>query len=172
MNNWLYRIMAPDDRSLDPVTEPGSGIKDEKMLKMVDGVYELVKIGQSNLYDQIQSHRDSVDIYKILERYAAGDLDVLEQAHGQYIDITNAPKTLAEAYTYIENSKKYFENLPLKVREEYDHDASKFVADIGSEHFNKLFEELYSQNDPPKNDPPANDPPKNDPSVKEGNINA
>lgn len=147
MFNWLYRIMGQFDRSSDPVTEPGSGIKDEKMLKMVDGTYELVKIGTSNLYEQIQSHRDSVDIYKILERYSAGDLSVLEQAHGQYIDITDAPKTLAEAYTYIANSKKYFENLPLKVREEYDHDASKFVADIGSDHFNNLFEDLYSKND-------------------------
>lgn len=158
MYNWLHRIMGNDDRSLDPVSEPGSGIKDEKMLKMVDGVYELVKIGTSNLYEQIQSHRDSVDIYKILERYAAGDLGVLEQAHGQYIDITEAPKTLAEAYTYIANSKKYFENLPLKVREEYDFDASKFVADIGSEHFNNLFEVLYSKNDPPTTLPEQTDP--------------
>ena len=51
-------------------TEPGSPEKIEYQLRVVDGEEKLVVTGKSDWYAYIQSHKDSVDIHKILERCA------------------------------------------------------------------------------------------------------
>lgn len=139
--NWLYR----DDSSIR--SNPGSPLKSDKILQIVDGRYDLVEVGKSNLYNEIQSHKDSCDIYKLLERYQAGDLSALSKVAGQYMDITDAPTTLAEAYTFIGNAEKFFSKLPLKLREEYDFDPSKFVSDLGSDHCNSLLATAFGSSE-------------------------
>lgn len=135
--NWLHRAESAIR------SNSGSPFKSEKLLQIVDGRYELIEVGKSNLYNEIQSHKDSCDIYKILERFQAGDVSALSQVVGQYLDITDAPKNLAEAYTFIGNAEKFFSKLPLKLREEYDFDPSKFVSDLGSAHCNSLLAEAF-----------------------------
>lgn len=135
--NWLHR---------EPSTirsNSGSPFKIDKLLQLVDGRYELVEVGKSNLYDEIQSHKDSCDIYKLLERYQNGDVSALSKVAGQYLDITDAPKTLAEAYTFVSNAERFFSKLPLKLREQYDFDPSKFVGDLGSDRCNSLLSEFF-----------------------------
>lgn len=136
-SNWLHR----SESSLR--SNPGSPFKSEKLLQVVDGRYDLVEVGQSNLYNEIQSHKDSCDIYKLLERFQAGDVSALSKVAGQYMDITDAPKTLAEAYSFVSNAEKFFSKLPLKLREAYDHDPSKFIADLGSSRCNDLLSEAF-----------------------------
>lgn len=139
--NWLHR----DDSSLR--SNPGSPFKSEKLLQVVNGRYDLVEVGKSNLYDQIQSHKDSCDIYKLLERYQAGDVSALTKVAGQYMDITDAPHTLAEAFTFIGNAEKFFSKLPLFLREAYDHDPSKFISDLGTPRCNELLSKAFSKAD-------------------------
>lgn len=38
------------------------------------GVMDLVETGRENLYEYIQSHKESCDIHVILERFARGDV--------------------------------------------------------------------------------------------------
>ncbi len=139
--NWLHR----SDSSLR--SNPGSPFKPEKLLQVVNGRYDLVEVGQSNLYSEIQSHKDSCDIYKLLERYQAGDVSALSRVAGQYIDITDAPTTLAEAYTFVSNAEKFFSKLPLKLRDAYDHDPSKFISDLGSSRCNDLLSDAFGSTD-------------------------
>ena len=143
MFNWLHTVFSAETREARPLSCPGSRLKDDRLLQMVDGHYELVTVGQSDLYQEIQSHKDSVDIYKLLDRYRSGDISALQHVQGQYLDHIDAPKTLAEAYEFIHNAKSFFENLPLDIRKEYDHDASKFVADLGSDHSHELFAKVF-----------------------------
>lgn len=135
--NWLHR----SESTLR--SNPGSPLKAEKLLQVVNGRYELVEVGESNLYNEIQSHKDSCDIYKLLERFQSGDLTALSKVAGQYIDITDAPKTLAEAYTFVGNAEKFFSKLPLSIRDVYDHDPSKFISDLGSSRCNELLSEAF-----------------------------
>ena len=143
MFNWLHTVFSTETREARPLSCPGSRLKDDRLLQMVDGHYELVTVGQSDLYQEIQSHKDSVDIYKLLDRYRNGDISALQHVQGQYLDLVDAPKTLAEAYEFIHNAKAFFEKLPLDIRKEYDHDASKFVADLGSDHSHELFAKVF-----------------------------
>lgn len=138
MVNWLHTVFNGREPYF---INSGSSIKDEKILKDIDGRMELVKVGESNLYEYIQSHKDSVDINKMLERYQSGDVTALDRVKAQYLDLEGAPGSLAEMYSFVRNTSAFFESLPLKVREEYDHNVSNFVADIGTPHFIELFKD-------------------------------
>ncbi len=144
--NWLFR---PESTFR---SNPGSPLKSDKLLQLIDGRYDLVEVGKSNLYNEIQSHKDSCDIYKLLERYQNGDVSALSHVVGQYMDITDAPKTLAEAYTFVRNAEKFFSKLPLKVRDEYDHDPVKFLSDLGSSHCNELLSAAFGSSELPSVD--------------------
>lgn len=138
---WFDRVYGPGavlENYEIKFSKSGSPFKRERVLKDTKGVQELVETGKSDMYSYIQSHADSVDINKILERYKSGDLTVLDRQKGAYLDIANAPKNLAEMYSFIRNCQTFFDGLPLEVRKEYDFNAAKFVEDIGSEKFVKL----------------------------------
>ena len=148
IKNWLNTIFAPAEREVRPLSCPGDRIKDDRMLQMVDGRMELVTIGRKNLYAEIQSHKDSVDVHMILDQYAqTGDINLIQRVQAQYMDIADAPQTLAEAYEMVHNVKSAFDNMPLDVRKEYDHDASRFIADFGTDHFNSVMSKAFDKAD-------------------------
>lgn len=119
-------------------SEPGSRIKDEFQLRITENGKDLVKTGESNLYEYIQSHKDSVDIHKILERCALlDDYSILNRMPAQFMDVTYMPKTLAEAYSAIKDAENFFERMPIEIKQSYDSDFTQFLASLGSERFNK-----------------------------------
>lgn len=76
-----------------------------------DGAIELVEDGFENVYEQIQSFKDSVDINTIVARYAAGDVYALEQRVGSYGDFINVPASYMEVLNgAIELQKTYDAN--------------------------------------------------------------
>lgn len=104
-----------------------------------DGVVELAEAGQESLYDYIQSWKDSVDINVILARYANGDVDALSKVQGAYGDFTQFPKTYAEVLNRVNQGKLLFEDLPLPLREKYNHDFGQFMAAMDQEDFWEQF---------------------------------
>ena len=71
------------------LSNPGSPVKilygpefDEK------GRMNLVEKGRENLYDFIQSFKESVDIHVLLKRFSNGETDVLSQIQGFYGDFS------------------------------------------------------------------------------------
>lgn len=97
------------------------------------GHFELVESGKENLYEYIQSFKESVDINIILKRFANGDTSALSKTQGMYGDFTMAPKTYAEMLDRITKAEAYFQSLPVETREKFDHNFGKFVAEMGSE---------------------------------------
>ena len=96
---------------------------------------DLEEDGEINIYDEIQSHADSVDIYTIISRFEQGEEGMLSKRNGQYVDLTQLPTTFAEMHQKIIDAEIEFNALPLDVRSAYDFDTSKFIADIGSDHW-------------------------------------
>ena len=92
------------------------------------GQVELVEDGTEDLYAYIQSFAESTDIHSILKRYQNGEVDVLEKVQGFYGDITEMPKTYAEALQRIADSEKVFMSLPVDVRAKFGHSFSQFLA--------------------------------------------
>lgn len=134
-------------------TKPGSGIKIEYQLKMTKDGPELVEIGKTDLYGYIQSHADSVDIHKILERCALmDDYSFLNVYPGTYADITDMPTSLAEAYSQIQDAKEMFDRMPIDIKESYGNNFVEFISDIGSERFIKVTEDYLKKISPEKVD--------------------
>ena len=71
-----------------------------------NGRVVLEKSGEENLYDYIQSFRDSVDLNVILARFSNGEVDALSKAQGFYADVTDFPKNMAEALNRINQTEQ------------------------------------------------------------------
>lgn len=113
---------------------PGSPVK-----VLYGGKYDangrvvLEKKGEENIYDYIQSFRDSVDLNVILARFSNGDVDALNKAQGFYADVTGFPKNMADALNRINQAEEMFKALPLEIRQKFDCSFEQFLAQSGSE---------------------------------------
>ena len=80
-----------------------------------------------------QSFKDSCDVNKIVARhYKDGTLKEFlahraEMAGGQYLDVSDVA-TYQEAQEIVIKARETFEALPAKVRERFNHDATRFLA--------------------------------------------
>lgn len=92
------------------------------------GQLELHEKGKEDWYGYIQSHKDSVDIHLILERFQRGDVDVLNRVQGFYGDITSMPSTFADALNIVRSSEEFFNSLPVEERAKFNHNFSEFLA--------------------------------------------
>lgn len=120
-------------------SDPGSPIKIEYQLRIIDNCEEIVETGKSNLYEYIQSHADSVDITKILERCALiEDYSMLNRMPSQFMDVTEMPKTLAEAYAQVQDAKNFFDRMPVNIKETYNNNFVEFMSDLGSTKFQNV----------------------------------
>lgn len=96
------------------------------------GVMHLKEAGKHDLYGEIQSHKDSVDIHVLLARYRNGDTEALQRVQGAYGDFTQMPTTFAEALNTMIAAQQYFQGLPVEVRSRFGHDFNRFIASMDS----------------------------------------
>lgn len=140
-------------------SNPGTPIKPLFRPQLDDaGHLELVQDGEENIYDYIQSHRDSVDIHKIMQRFEAGDMDALNRVQGTYADLTTMPKTYAEMLNAVIAGEQYFSQLPLEVRARFGHSFRQWMASMDSPDFaEKMGWQAHEQPvaGSPEVDPPA-----------------
>lgn len=106
----------------NPIKQLYSGSYNER------GQVELKEDGTEDLYAFIQSFAESTDIHAIMRRFENGEVDVLEKVQGFYGDVTEMPKTYAEALQRIADSEKVFMSLPVDVRAKFGHSFSEFLA--------------------------------------------
>lgn len=124
----------------------GSNIKKVYQYRETKEGEELVEIGETDIYKYIQSHADSVDIHKILERCAMiEDYGLLNKVPGIYADITEMPKSLAEAYDQIQNAKDLFNRMPVDIKEKYNNNFVEFISGLGDTKFNSIVEEYVKK---------------------------
>lgn len=101
-----------------------------------NGVMDLTVTGKANLYDEIQSHADSVDIHVLLKRYAeSGDPGLFSRVQGAYGDFTQMPTTFAGALNTLIAAEQYFNGLPLDVRAQFGHSFQQFIAAMDKSDF-------------------------------------
>jgi hypothetical protein len=98
-----------------------------------DGNITLELDKEHNLYEEIQSHRASVDMAVIVNRYMNGDPSVLSHIQGFYADITDAPQSMHEAISLMRKAENDFKLLPVEIQAEFDNDYNKFIMSLGTE---------------------------------------
>lgn len=100
-----------------------------------DGTIDLIQTGVINIYDEIQSHADSCDINEIMKRFELGDTSVLERVNGFYGDFLDSPKTLAQVYQLMLDSRNEFDKLPTEVKNAFNNNPDEFICSLGSEKY-------------------------------------
>lgn len=123
---WYYREANECSVSGDPEVVTYDAYYD------IDGVLQLKESGKKNLYDEIQSHKLSTDINVILQRYAAGDVDVLNRIQGVYADVTKAPHTFAEMMNITIQAKADFDALPVEIKNKFGNNFVQFMETYGT----------------------------------------
>lgn len=109
-----------------------------------DGRLDLVESGQYDLYESIQSHKDSVDIDLMIQRFNNGDISALGNPRPpMYLDVTDFPKSYAEMYQLVIDAKNNFEQLPLEVRDAFGHSPEAYFASFGTDGFNDIMSKFY-----------------------------
>ena len=98
-----------------------------------DGGIELVQTGVEDLQQYIDSFKDSCDVNLAVERFLAGDDTALSRGNPVFMDLLGAPKTLAEAYAINFRAEAAFENLPVKIREQFGNNFYTFLEQAGSD---------------------------------------
>lgn len=116
-----------------------------------NGIMTLKESGRENLYDFIQSHRDSVDLHKILDRFQSGDVGALSRVQGSFGDFSQFPQTYAELLNQVIAGEQTFNSLPLDVREKFGHSFHAWLAQAGSESWMQAMG--YAAPTPPASDP-------------------
>lgn len=115
-------------------TDPGSRMHNDYEIQIDKKGHKVLKhVGEHDIYEEIQSYLEETKIENILAKAAAGDLNALNQRTGLYIDVTDSPKSLAEAQNAILKLGNYFEALPAEIREKFDNSKEKFVQEYGTE---------------------------------------
>lgn len=98
-----------------------------------DGTLTLVQDGEHNLYEEIQSHKDSTDLQLIINRYMNGDPTVLARVQGAYGDFSEMPQSMHEAYDLMRKAEHDFKKLPAEIQASFDNDPTKFIMSLGSD---------------------------------------
>lgn len=112
-----------------------------------DGTIELKEKGKESLYDYIQSNRDSCDINLLVARFSNGDVDALSKVQGAFGDFTQFPKTYAELLNRVNQGRLMFDELPLDIREKYNHDFAQFMAAMDKPDFWEQFKPVSDGKD-------------------------
>ncbi len=122
------------------------------------GQVELREDGTENLYDFIQSFAESTDIHAIMRRFENGEVDVLEKVQGFYGDVTDMPKTYAEALQRISDSERVFMSLPVDVRAKFGHSFSEFLAASNDSDFLERLGVQVDNSVAPESEPEISEP--------------
>ena len=93
-----------------------------------NGALELIEDGKENLYEYIQSHRDSVDIHVLLKRFQNGEKDVFERVQGFYGDVSDIPNNFIDTLNAVLEAERIFAGLPAEIRAKFNGNPKEFIA--------------------------------------------
>lgn len=119
-------------------TDAGSRYKTEYIIELdKDGKKQLKAVGKTNVYEIIQESLEETKIENIIRRATLGDTSVLEKLSGQFMDISEMPKTFMEMQNMIIKARQEFDKLPLEIKKNFDFSAEQYINELGTEKFMK-----------------------------------
>lgn len=150
------------------VSDSGSPVKDKFIMEVTSKGYpNLRKIGEHNVYNEIQSYREGCDLSAILQSFSGQcprfdplDFDAAEEFVNDFSNVSS----LGDLVNDGESVKQFFSELPVEVRDSYDNSVHKFARDFNSDGFiNHLWEAfgkpnktVLAETDSPPSEPDSN----------------
>lgn len=110
-------------------TNRPTGIGIEYVEKIDDnGVRYLAESGKKDLNAFVQASLAGTLIYNIMNRYALGDVGVLEKVRSFCGDVSRVPLSLADAVNMMDDVSKRFTDLPVEVKQLFNNSAVEFSS--------------------------------------------
>lgn len=110
----------------------GTGYEDEWEYKINKyGQKVLEKVGETNVYAQIQAHKDDCNIENILKRVAIGDMSDF-RPDGVYMDCTVMPATMLEARQAMMDLENTWNKLPNELKAKYNYSLDEYISASGT----------------------------------------
>lgn len=160
-----FRTMTDPKKTIN--SDPGSRIEQVLALRILDNGEEDFYIQrETNIYLQIQAHKDECDLEKLLITCTqTGDLSLINKKQPIYMDLEEIPENFFEAYQKIKEEEKKFNNLPAEIKEKFNNNFSEYLATAGTEDWLKKTGLLKN----PEPDPEPDQEPNTKPETKKGN---
>lgn len=112
-----------------------------------NGCEYLVKIGEHNQYEEVQSYADAVNFDRILERIALGDNSMLRTiTDANFFDTSVLPDSPFEVIKLKQNNLEKFNQLPQDVRALFDNNPEVFYDSIINKSIDSILENYSKQN--------------------------
>lgn len=125
--------------------------------------------GVRNRYDEIQSHRESVELSVLLQRYALGDETALNQRVGEYVDVADAPSSYAEFVDQFKRMESDFYSLPDGFRELFANNPAAYWKALGTDEFGEKINQYFTAVTQGKNNLPSSGNGNNNSNQTSGN---
>ena len=124
------------------------GCKEHKLYREIldkNGVPDLEESGSVDIYEMIQSQRESTDIHRMIDLYMrTGDISALtKQQASFYSDVTNMPTTLLEAQQHMLRTRSLFDSLPANVKKEFDNSYGQFLNSINTKAGQAILKQVF-----------------------------
>lgn len=131
----VYNFRTPVTERKIALSNPGEFVQEELAMRIDDKGNETFYVkGKTNVYEKIQAFAEECKIENILARCQdLGDLTALNQIQVEYGDMTEFPSTFIEAHQKIQELEDNFNNLPLDIREKFENNFNKYLAEAGTE---------------------------------------
>lgn len=114
-------------------TNPGEQIEAEYGYEInAKGQKQLVKTGEKNTWEEIQSYLENTKIENVLKRVAVGDMSDF-RPQGIYQDVSEIPNNLVEARREMQKLENMWAKLPKETKEKYENSVERFIAEAGKE---------------------------------------
>lgn len=95
------------------------------------GQYELVEVGQVNLYELKQEAAKDCSIYKQIDRFnRTGDASFLGQTVDGFIDTLSMPKSLMEMENIRAKCSQLWSQAPKEIKDRYGTNINLFLKDV------------------------------------------
>lgn len=148
-----FRTMT--DPKKTNISNPGSKIEQVLAMRIMDnGEEDFYVQRETNIYLQIQAHKDECDLEKLLITCTqTGDLSLINKKQPVYMDLEEMPENFFEAYQKIKEEEQKFNELPLEIREKFNNNFSEYLATAGSEDWLKKTGNLKNPKENPETEP-------------------
>lgn len=118
------------------VSNPGNPIVQEYRAELDKTGREIIRLvpdGETNIYEQIQSHKASTDLQQIINRYFNGDTNALQRSQAIYADITAVPANMHEAVNLMRNAQADFDRLPVDIKAKFSNSWETWISTVGTQ---------------------------------------
>lgn len=133
-NPMQKKVINPNDF----VTRSGTRKK-----KVRSPVYDgrklsLATTGEIDTQNEIDSHALECDMSYIMSRLRQGDVSVLSSKSPMFADFRQLPTNFREVLDVALSAERTFNSLPLDVRAQFGNDYRRFIAESGTDYWNRV----------------------------------